>query len=130
LIVMFKGLRIVLRTLLPKRESEVIMCLSKVWIITDRLFELYLGRGELFGVHEIHALVVNFESRTANLLLQWAVHSRATASPAAPAATSAAGAHCSNCPSAKYTNAEIELYKRSEDPVRKFKPSRASCRNR
>jgi hypothetical protein len=35
-------------------------------------------------VHEIDALVVNFESRTANLLLQSAVHSRATASPTPP----------------------------------------------
>jgi hypothetical protein len=47
---MFKGFRIVLRTLLPKRESEIIMRLSKVRIIADRLFELSLRRGELLGV--------------------------------------------------------------------------------
>jgi hypothetical protein len=67
---MFKGYRIVLWALLPKRESEVIMRLSKVRIITDRLFELNLRSGEFLGAHEIDALVVNFEGRTANLYLQ------------------------------------------------------------
>ena len=46
------------------------MRLSKVRIIADRLFELSLRCGELLGVHEIDALVVDFESRTANLLSQ------------------------------------------------------------
>jgi hypothetical protein len=46
------------------------MRLSEVRIITDRLFEFNLRSGELLGVHEIDALVVNFESRTANLYLQ------------------------------------------------------------
>jgi hypothetical protein len=59
---MLKRLRIVLRTLLPRRESEVIMRLSKVRIITDRLFELDLRRGKLPDVHEIDALIVSFES--------------------------------------------------------------------
>src|SRR5262245_45853752 len=40
LIVVFEGFRIVLRALLTKRESEVVMRLGKVRIITDRLFEL------------------------------------------------------------------------------------------
>jgi hypothetical protein len=36
--------------------------LSKVRIITDRLFELDLRRGKIPDVHEIDALVVSFES--------------------------------------------------------------------
>jgi len=66
---MFKGFRKILRALLSKRESEIIVRLGKVWIITDRLFELNLCRGEILGLHEIDALVLNFESRTSNLLL-------------------------------------------------------------
>jgi hypothetical protein len=46
---MFKSFRIVLRALLSKRESEVIVCLSKVRIIMDRLFEFNLRRSELLG---------------------------------------------------------------------------------
>src|SRR5260370_36598483 len=98
LTVMFKGLRIVLRPLLPKRESKVIMRLSKVRIITDRLFELNLRRGELLGTHEIDALVVNFESQTANLFLKCTVHIHAT-----PPSSSAAETHCSDSPCTKYT---------------------------
>src|SRR5260370_15763600 len=68
--VMFKRLRIVLCALLPKRESEVIMRLSTVRIIADRLFELQLRRGELLPVHQIDSLLVNFVGRTTNLLSQ------------------------------------------------------------
>src|SRR5262249_27644739 len=106
LIVMFKGFRIVLWALLTKRESEVIMLLGKVRIITDRLFELNLGGGELLGVHKRDALVVNFETRTADLLSrQVALNCRAS-----PTATSAstASAHCSDYPGKRYTNTDIE----------------------
>jgi hypothetical protein len=44
------------------------MRLGKVRFITDRLFKLDLGRCEVFGVHEIDALVVKLESGSANLL--------------------------------------------------------------
>src|SRR6516165_8521132 len=103
LIVMFKGFRIILRALLTQRESEVIMRLGKVRFITDRLFKLNLGRCEVFGVHEIDALVVKFESRTANLLSQ-----RVTLNCANCTTSSAPRAHCSDCSNTNYTNTEIK----------------------
>src|SRR6516165_7893925 len=104
LIVMFKGFRIILRALLTQRESEVIMRLGKVRFITDRLFKLNLGRCEVFGVHEIDALVVKFESRSANLLSQRDTLNWATSSAtAATASSSAPRGHCSHCPNTNYT---------------------------
>src|SRR6516165_3908367 len=55
LVVLFEGFRIVLRALLTKCESEVIMRLGKVRIIMDRLFKLNLGGGEIPGAHKSNA---------------------------------------------------------------------------
>src|SRR5262245_9009484 len=108
LIVMFEGFRIVLRALLTKRESEVVMRLSKVRIVTDRLLELNLGGGEILGAHKSDALVVDSENRIANLLSrQVALDCRASTTATATTASSA-GAHCRDCPSKHCTNAKIE----------------------
>jgi hypothetical protein len=59
---MMKRLRIILRTLLPKREAEIIVRLSRVRVIADSLFEHGLGLGKFPAVHEFDTSVVSFES--------------------------------------------------------------------
>src|SRR5215472_16909051 len=113
---MLKCFRIVLWALLTKRESEVIMRLGKVRFKTDRLFEFNLRRCEILAAHKIDALVVKFESRTANLLSQQVALNCGTATTATSATSatttsstcSAPRAHCSDCPNTDYTNTEIE----------------------
>ena len=82
------------------------MRLGKIRPITDRLFELNLGGGEILCVHKSDALVVNFENRTADLL-SWQVALNRRASTTATSA-STASAHCSDCPGKHYTNTDIE----------------------
>ena len=94
-IVMLKRLRIVLWALLPKREAEIIMRLSKVRIIADRLFEHSLSRSKLPHVHEIDASVVGLESGNAYLLLQRVADSRATSTATTSAAATASTATAS-----------------------------------
>src|SRR6516165_6399488 len=81
---MLKCFRIVLWALLTKRESEVIMRLRKVGFLTDRLFKLSLRGCEILAAHEIDALVVKLESRTANLLPQRVALSWGTPTATAP----------------------------------------------
>src|SRR6516164_3554126 len=105
---MFKGFRVVLRSLLTKRESEIMMRLSKVRIITDRLFELNPGGSEIFGVHKGDALVVNFKNRIANFLSRQVLNWNASTTASRATTASTARAHCSNCCSSHYANAEKE----------------------
>ena len=48
---------------MAKREAEIIMRLSKIRVIADRLFEHSLSCGEFPNVHKIDIFVVRLESQ-------------------------------------------------------------------
>jgi hypothetical protein len=48
-----------LGTLLSQRIAEIVMGFGEVWILSKRLFEPDLSFSELFGTHQLDALIID-----------------------------------------------------------------------
>src|SRR5258708_32783309 len=70
LIIMLDSLSVILRSLFAQRIGEIVVGLREAAILRKRLLEVDLGFGELLGMHELDALVVDLYWLIALLLFE------------------------------------------------------------